>query len=60
MQRSHTNMNNHQNPSFHPLSNFVKASFSTTTRADLNKITHWAKSVILLTIPIDAKVSKCL
>ncbi|SMN11115.1 hypothetical protein SPBRAN_1355 [uncultured Candidatus Thioglobus sp.] len=49
-------MNNHQNTTFHQLGNFIKTCQS-LTGTGFNKIPNLAKSVILLIIPIYAKVS---
>ncbi len=51
------NMNNHQKPTFHQLSNFIKPSLS-PARTELNKITNSAKIEFLLITPIYAKASK--
>ncbi len=50
------NMNNHQKPTFHQLSNFIKLSLSPRTR--FNKITNSAKIELLLITPIYAKASQ--
>ncbi|CAC9638049.1 hypothetical protein [uncultured Gammaproteobacteria bacterium] len=49
-------MNNHQNAIFHQLDNFMKHSHSFAMTI-FHKITKSAKLVILLIIPIYAKVS---
>ncbi|SMM98755.1 Mobile element protein [uncultured Candidatus Thioglobus sp.] len=49
-------MNNHQNTTFHPLGDFIKTCRSSAGTSS-NKISNSAKSVILLIIPIYAKVS---
>ncbi|SMN00886.1 hypothetical protein SPONL_1606 [uncultured Candidatus Thioglobus sp.] len=49
-------MNNHQNTTFHQLWHFVKTCRS-PAGTGFNKIPNSAKSVILLIIPIYAKVS---
>ncbi len=49
-------MNNHQKPTFHQLSYFLKTSFS-PARAGFKKITNSAKIEFLLINPIYAKAS---
>ncbi|SMN00169.1 hypothetical protein SPONL_1115 [uncultured Candidatus Thioglobus sp.] len=49
-------MNNHQNTTFHQLGHFIKTCRS-PARTSFNKNPNSAKSVILLIIPIYAKVS---
>ncbi|SMN11196.1 hypothetical protein SPBRAN_1436 [uncultured Candidatus Thioglobus sp.] len=49
-------MNNHQNTTFHQLEHFIKTCRSPAGTV-FNKILNSVKSVILLIIPIYAKVS---